>query len=329
MSSLIYVVAAIAVLVLLLALVYIFYPSLIRRMSSTAHRQPETDELTRIRHAEKAEDADKKEKALYNAWLATQRLRRLQIEACLPTAIRDGQLTLLYEPQYELAGGVLRGVEAQLIFNHPELGEMPLRDFLRVAESTNMTAQISEWTIRQACEAFTRIKARFPERVLKLTINVTGSQLESNGFEALVKDTLLATDISPNQLELALTEGSSLSSVEAAALQVEALKAIGVRLALDKFGSTRHSTHFLRTLPFDTIKLVPKHVHDIGSVKERDMTGAMIGFFKHLGYTVVAEGLETYEQLTYLKKYKCDYAQGRLFGKLLQEDELSVLFLVS
>ncbi|MFC5467534.1 putative bifunctional diguanylate cyclase/phosphodiesterase [Cohnella suwonensis] len=265
------------------------------------------------------------EAVLYNERLS-ERIRRLaQIEEHLKTAIEDDRLSIHYEPQFELSDGALRGIEAQLHWEHPEFGEVPAREFLPIAEKTKMIVRIGEWTLRQACGAYARIAAQGAPESLKLSVNVSGVQLEQSGFAALVVDVLREFGLSPDRLELELSEGSLLSSMENASKQMDELKAAGIRLALGKFGSSGSSIHFLRMFPFDTIKIDKSYIQDIGSAKEQDLTGSMIGFIKHLGYSVVAEGLETYEQLIYLKKRKCDYAQGHLFSKPLREDEIAAL----
>ena len=160
---------------------------------------------------------------------------------------------------------------------------------------------------------------------LVLSVNISGVQLMNSRFPKQVMDILKETGIPPGQLELELTESTLMSSLDVAERQLRKLKELGVRLALDDFGTGYSSLNYLRKLPFHLIKIDKSFIHDIGYATEREVAGSMIQFIKQLQYGIVAEGLETYEQLVYLKNCKCDYAQGYLFSKPIPEDQMLTL----
>jgi EAL domain-containing protein (putative c-di-GMP-specific phosphodiesterase class I) len=136
---------------------------------------------------------------------------------------------------------------------------------------------------------------------------------------------LEATGLTPGRLELELTESTLMSSLEIAERQLKKLQALGVHLALDDFGTGYSSLSYLRKLPFQIVKIDRSFVQDIGNTSHQDVTATMIQFIKQLRYRVVAEGLESYDQLAYLKKCNCDYAQGYLFSRPVPEERLSSL----
>ncbi|WP_182300969.1 putative bifunctional diguanylate cyclase/phosphodiesterase [Cohnella cholangitidis] len=249
--------------------------------------------------------------------------RRTLIEVYLRQAIQEDQLSLQYQPQYELHSGKLRGFEALLRWNHPELGNIPPNDFIPIAEEINLILPIGEWVLQQSCRMLQRI-APYPSR-LTISVNVSGAHMTDEHFPNKVKEILLETGLEAERLELELKESSLLSSIEAADCKLRQLQDLGVRLVLDDFGAGYSSIQYLRKLPFHLIKIDKSFIQGIGQSPEQEMMGSMIQFIKQLRYDVVAEGLETYEQLVYLKKYQCDYAQGYLFSKPLSEAQLPPL----
>ncbi|RED54693.1 EAL domain-containing protein [Cohnella lupini] len=259
----------------------------------------------------------------YHEKLTEQIRHRTLIEVYLRSALKENQLSLQYQPQYELQTGALRGFEALMRWNHPDLGCIPPSDFIPVAEETRLILPIGQWALRQACETLQRL-APSPS-TLTISVNISGIQLLDEQFPTQVSNALTASGLHAERLELELTESSLLDTLDIAERQLKSLQSLGVRLALDDFGRGFSSMNYLRKLPFHLIKIDKSFIHDIGNATEHEVTGSMIQFIKQMKYGIVAEGLETYEQLTYLRKLHCDFAQGYLFGKPLQDNQLSTL----
>lgn len=250
--------------------------------------------------------------------------RRELLETLLNTTTHlNEQFTLFYQPQYELNFGKLRGFEALLRWNQPDLGLILPAEFIPIAERSLAIIPLGEWVLRQACEMLQRI-APSPS-TLTLSVNISGVQLLDEQFPIQVATILKVTGVEPSRIELELTENLLVNSTHNVERQLQKLQDIGVRLVLDDFGTSYHSMKELHKLPFDLIKIDKHFIHDIGHVPEQEMTRRMIEFIKQHHYGVVAEGLETYEQLVYLKQCQCDYAQGYLFRHPMPEAKLSSL----
>ncbi|XID94666.1 EAL domain-containing protein [Paenibacillaceae bacterium WGS1546] len=251
----------------------------------------------------------------------TERIRqRSLIEAHIDNALPNGQLSLRYQPQYEIATGRLRGFEALLRWEHPELGAVEPDSFLPVAERTHAIVPIGEWAIREACRTLNQV-APVPSE-LTMSVNLSREQLLEPGFPEAVNAILSDTGVAPNRLEFELKESELSASIEAAEKPIKKLRALGVRLALDDFGFGSSSISCIRKLPIQLVKIDNGRMPDIESLSDREVNGSLIRLVKRLDYGIVAKRLETYEQLAFLKAYQCDYAQGNLLGHPLTNDQL-------
>ncbi len=262
--------------------------------------------------------------AQYHEKLTEQIRHRTLIEVYLRTALQEGQLSLHYQPQYELQTGTLRGFEALMRWNHPVLGSIPPCDFIPVAEETRLIIPMGEWALRQACETLQRLSPA-PSN-LTISVNISGIQLLDEHFPTQVSNAITGSGLLAERLELEMKESTLISSLDIAERQLKSLQKLGVRLALDDFGTDYSSmNNYLRRLPFHLIKIDKSFIQDIGNDSEQELTESMIHFIKQLRYGIVAEGLETYEQLVYMKKFRCDFGQGYLFSKPLPDDQLPSL----
>jgi EAL domain-containing protein (putative c-di-GMP-specific phosphodiesterase class I) len=252
-----------------------------------------------------------------------QHRRRARLEADLRTALQDRQLSLVFQPQYELSSGQPRGVEALLRWHHPELGDIPPSEFIAMMEQSGEIIPVGEWVLLEACRAALRL-APEPSGLL-IAVNLSPLQLMDDQFPDYVRDVLALTGINPRRLELELTETVLIQSLETVERQMNRLRGLGVRLALDDFGTGYSSLHYLRKLPFELVKIDKSFIDDLGAEDDRNMIGSLIQFMKQLQFTIVAEGLESYDQLAYLKCKQCDYAQGYLLSRPLTEDQLAQL----
>ena len=261
--------------------------------------------------------------ARYRERLSEQIIRRSSMEVHIRSAVALNQLKLLYQPRYELETGSLRGFEAWPSWNHPELGTIEANEFLSLAEETNAMPAIGEWMLRQACLAL----AHSCPRTAKLTVSVgvSGSELRNEGFPELVLRILNETGLAPERLELQLQERALEGKIDEMEQPLRRLHAIGVGLSLDGFGTASSSLAFIRGLPFRLVKLDPVFFRDGRMSRQKEISGPILKFYKELRFDVVATGLETYEQLAFLKKNRCDFAQGSLFGRPLESERLADL----
>ncbi|MFC4306543.1 EAL domain-containing protein [Cohnella boryungensis] len=254
---------------------------------------------------------------------AVAMLRQQRIQIDLRAALADNQLGLHYQPQYELNSGKLRGFEALLRWNHPELGKVMPLEVIPIAEQLGIVAQLGEWVLLQSCRTLLQV-APSPSR-LTISVNISGMQMMDESFPERLQAILRDTGISPERLELEVKEAALSGRIETAEKQLMKLRALGVRLALDDFGACSSSMLYVRKLPFQIIKIDHKAKPATQYEEQSEVWGPMIRFMKKHEYGIIAKGLETYEQLAYLKKCQCDYGQGFLLSHPLSCEELPPL----
>ncbi len=272
---------------------------------------------TAIRHAM---DKGLNQTVPYEDRLIEQFRYRTSLEKDLRFALGRNQLSLHYQPQYEIETGKLRGFEALLRWSHPDWGPISPAEFIPLAEETRLIIPIGDWVLETACQM--AMKLNLNETGATIAVNISAVQLHEPDFPDKVKAILQKNGLKPAALELELTESTMVSSFETAADQLGRLKACGVRLALDDFGVGYSSLSYLRRLPFDVIKMDRSFIEDIGRSRDDRMTKSIIDWIRELRYGIVAEGLESYDQLYWLKQWKCDIAQGYLFSKPMKEEDL-------
>ena len=209
--------------------------------------------------------------------------------------------------------------EALLRWQHPLRGLLPPGSFIELAEETGLIVPIGTWVFREAC----RVAARHSVAV---SVNVSPVQFCSEDFVGAIRNALAAADLPASQLELELTEGILLENTERATRILAELKALGIRLAMDDFGTGYSSLGYLRSFPFDTIKIDRQFVRDLGvSGDARAIVQTVVGLGRALGMSVAAEGVETPEQLMLLRADHCEEIQGFLTGRPCPEEELDGL----
>ncbi|WP_276357989.1 putative bifunctional diguanylate cyclase/phosphodiesterase [Cohnella caldifontis] len=272
---------------------------------------------TALRHAM---DSGSDQTVPYESRLAEQLRYRTSLEKDLGLALERGQFQLHYQPQYELDSGKLRGFEALIRWHHPDWGLVSPAEFIPMAENSRQIIAIGEWVLRTACRM--AIRLRLNDASVTMAVNVSTVQLLEPDFPDKVFAILEESGLNSDLLELELTESTMVQSFERAAEQMRRLKERNIRLALDDFGVGYSSLSYLRRLPFDLIKIDRSFIEDIGRSRDDRMTKSIIDWVRELRYGIVAEGLESYDQLYWLKKWKCDIAQGYLFSKPLSEEDL-------
>ena len=240
---------------------------------------------------------------------ASVRDRRL-LEHDLRNAIARGEFSLVYQPQKEIKTGEIIGFEALLRWKHPKRGDVSPTEFIPIAEDTGVILQIGEWVLRAACrEAATWTKP------LTMAVNVSAVQVHDADFAHTVHEILYETGLTPQRLELEITETALVRDLHRALATLRRVKVLGVRIAMDDFGTGYSSLSNLRAFPFDKIKIDSSFIR---SVNVNDQAAAIVrsvlGLGRALGLPVLAEGVETAAELEFLKSEFCNEVQGFLVG---------------
>ncbi|NGM51657.1 EAL domain-containing protein [Caulobacter sp. 602-2] len=237
----------------------------------------------------------------------------------LRQAITDEELVVFYQPLARAADGEVCGFEALVRWKHPVRGMVPPLEFIPVAEENGLITQLGEWVLRRACA-----DAASWDRPLRIAVNLSPLQLNQPNLPTLVHEVLIATGLSPSRLELEITESALFKDYQRALDNLRRLKALGVRIAMDDFGTGFSSLSTLQSFPFDKIKIDKSfveniHRHDRATVIVR----AVLGLGRSLEIPVVAEGVETQEQIDFLRGESCAELQGYAIGRPGPIDSLS------
>ncbi|MCH7662257.1 MAG: EAL domain-containing protein [Chloroflexi bacterium] len=251
----------------------------------------------------------------------------LQLEIELRRALENKEFELHYEPIVSVGNRKVTGLEAFIRWQHPERGLVLPDQFIKHAEEIGIIGDIDEWVLRTACNQFHAWQdlALPPPRI---AINLSSHQIRRKNLKSQVEEIIKAAGLSPSWIELELLETVLLDDIDEAVAAIQELKSVGVRLSLDDFGAVYSSLSQLRHLPIDILRidrtLIAEVVNDRSSAA---IVSAIISLAKSLDLKVVAEGVETEEQLEFLRQKDCDEAQGYLFGHPLPVDQITELLL--
>lgn len=252
-------------------------------------------------------------------------LRAMQIEGALWRAVQHDELTLHYQPQVDLSSGAVCGAEALLRWHSPELGNVSPGEFIPVAERSGLIGAIGEWVLQAACEQIAAWqRAGLP--MVRIAVNLSAAQLQRPDLAQHVQAVLLQTGASPALLGIEITESMVMQDVGSASATLRALKAIGVEISLDDFGTGFSSMSALAQLPVDVVKIDRSLVNDV-SAKAQDVsiTRAIVQMTHALRMRSLAEGVETEGQLALLVAAGCDEFQGFWFSRPLPGDAFEAL----
>jgi diguanylate cyclase (GGDEF)-like protein len=286
------------------------------------------DAETLIRSAEAATHSARRqglsEYQFYAASMNEKAAERLRLEADLRRAIDRGEFEVHYQPQIDLANRRLTGVEALIRWRHPELGLVAPTQFISLLEETGLILPVGEWVLRQACS---QKKAWRDEglAVARMSVNLSSRQLNDPSLVATVRRILGETELKPADLELEITEGM-IEDADQALKILHGLSAMGVTLAIDDFGMGYSSLAHLKRFPIDTLKIDRTFVRDVTTDSDdAAIAKAIIAMAHSLKLKVIAEGVETREQLAFLKGEECDEFQGFLYSKAIPGRDLAQL----
>lgn len=258
---------------------------------------------------------------LYSAEMSYHYIEQVTLQANLRQALQRDEFRVYYQPQVNLMTGRVVGVEALIRWEHPERGLVPPGEFISLAEETNLIGPMSEWVLATACA---HVKAWQDKGLadLRLAVNLSGRQLTGEDLREKVVQTLRTTGLAPINLELELTESVLLGDMGAAISTLSELRALGIHVAIDDFGTGYSSLSQLRHLPFDTLKVDRTFVKNVGEKSETSaITAAIIQMAHTLNLAVIAEGVETVEELDFLRHHNCDEIQGYLVSRPVPGDE--------
>lgn len=244
---------------------------------------------------------------------------RMSIEKLLRGALKNQEFLLHYQPQVDLASGQITGFEALLRWESQELGMMPPYSFIKIAEDCRMIIPIGEWVLQTAC-AFIGKVHRLGYGNCRIAVNISVRQLVQEDFVPMVMRILDRERLAPEFLELEITESIFMESFESIVAKLEILRYRGVHIALDDFGTGYSSLSYLKLLPITVLKMDKVFIDSIPDVSQnRALTDTIIALGHQLNLEVVAEGIETEQQLTYLKEAGCDKVQGYFFSRPVGE----------
>ena len=259
----------------------------------------------------------------YAREMNAQAAEMLRLDNSMPMGLSNGDFYLHYQPQLDLKNDTVIAVEALLRWRHPELGMIPPDRFIPLAEDSGFIIKLGEWVLRTACMQCAEWQ-KSGTAPLRIAVNVSGRQFSEPDFVDMVAAALTDSGLSPGLLELELTESLLISNEQQALQKLQLLKNMGIYLAIDDFGTGYSSLAYLKHFPLDRLKIDKSFINDILSdPDDAAITEAIIAMGHSLKLKVIAEGVETREQLVFLEDRGCDEMQGYFLSKPLSEHDLN------
>lgn len=249
----------------------------------------------------------------------------LDLEADLRHALKRNELQVYYQPQVSLKTGKVVGAEALVRWLHPKRGSVSPGIFIPIAEETGVIESIGEWVLRTACQQY-KTWQESGLFLMKIAVNLSGRQFNQKDLTLWLDRILQEIGFDSKSLELELTESILVENPAVSVLKLRGIKALGVKIAIDDFGTGYSSFSYLQQFPFDVLKIDQCFVASIDrNSKNAEITKAIISLAHHLNLMVVAEGVETQEEFSFLQQHNCDEMQGFLFSRPIQASEFENL----
>ena len=284
-----------------------------------------TDAETLLRNADAAMYQAKEEGRnciqFYSNTLNDRATARFVLETELRKALEQEALQVYYQPQIDLRSGCVVAMEALIRWKHPQRGFIPPSDFIPIAEETGLIGIIGEWVMQTACA---QVKSWQIEQKgqIRIAVNISSRQFYDDSLDSVVSQILTTTGLESKYLELELTESMVMKDPKITTSSLSVLKEMGVSIAIDDFGIGYSSLAYLKKYPIDVLKIDRSFIRDIATdPDDAAIVGAIIAMAKSLGMHVIGEGIETHQQLEFLKQNGCDIVQGYLLGKPAPADE--------
>ncbi len=261
----------------------------------------------------------------YSKDIRAQSLERLRLETNLRRALERNEFSLNYQPKLDFKTGEISGVEALLRWQNAELGSVSPAQFIPLAEETGLIVAIGRWVLRTAC-AQNMAWQRLGLRPLRMAVNISARQFADPNFLNDIAEAAEEANMALRFLELELTEGMVMQNADRASQTLEAIQGMGVRIAIDDFGTGYSSLAQIKRFPIDTLKIDRSFIRELPTdAEDKAITEAIIAMGKSLGLTVVAEGVETEAQATFLRTHGCDEMQGYYFSKPILPEQFGEL----
>lgn len=276
----------------------------------------------------RAKESGRNNFAVWSQEMNESSKQRLMLETHLHSAITNNELRLVYQPKVELATGNIIGVEALIRWHHPKLGVISPTVFIHLAEETGLINQIGEWVLMTACDQ-ARIWHDNGFTNITMAVNLSSRQFQQQKIADVISSALRHTGLAPNKLELELTESVAMSGDDSTLITLNELRSMGVQCSIDDFGTGYSNLSYLTRFPIDSLKIDKSFIEQIDkSGGDAAIVVAIIAMAHGLGLNVIAEGVETPEQATFLAKHDCDELQGFLFSKPLTPAEFEALLIL-
>lgn len=273
----------------------------------------------------RAKDRGRNNYQLYTPAMNVKIMERLKMENNLRRALKQGELTVFYQPQVNTKTGRITGVEALVRWNHPDRGLFFPSEFIPLAEDTGLIVPLGEWVMRAACA---QNKAWQDEGLcpIRVTVNISARHFAQQNLVETIAHVLELTGLDPNWLELEITESALMKDVDFAIKTLYELKNMGVRISIDDFGTGYSSLNYLKRFPIHTLKIDRSFVRDImGKLEDAAIVSTIIVLAQNLNLKVIAEGVETEQQLNFLKQRQCYDMQGYYFSRPIPAEDFKIL----
>lgn len=258
---------------------------------------------------------------LFNKKMNEEKSDRVYIQNTIRDAIDNERFSLHYQPEIDVKTGRIVGFEALIRWIDKDYGYIQPEKFIRIAEEMGLIISIGNWVIKKACIFSKRINENSNSKCV-VSVNVSTVQLIQDDFIDTVKGIIKEVDVNPSYLGIEITETSMMESFQTNAYKIKQLKKLGIKTSLDDFGTGYSSLNYLRQLPINTLKIDKSFIDDLATdIYGTNLTEGIIMIAHKIGLSVVAEGVETYEQIEQLKKCQCDIIQGYYISKPLTEDK--------
>ena len=252
-------------------------------------------------------------------------LEKLKLESDLRHAMERNELALHYQPKIELFSGKIIGMEGLLRWKHPTLGMIPPVEFIPIAEETGLIHKLGEWVLETACSKLREWEST-DHKNISIAINLSAVQFKQKDLLGRIREVLVKTGANPKLLELEITESTIMEDLDSAAAIMRELHKEGIRISIDDFGTGYSSLNHLKRFPISTVKIDRSFVRDLTTdPDDAAIVGAIISMAHGMSLRIIAEGVETEQQLEYLRRLRCDEVQGFLYSRALPEDEIEEL----
>ncbi|WP_101757063.1 EAL domain-containing protein [Oceanicoccus sp. KOV_DT_Chl] len=272
----------------------------------------------------RAKDHGRNNYQFFTTQMNTDLMDHLQLIKDLRLAVDNNEFSLAFQPQLNLKNGTLTGFEALIRWQHPQRGPVSPVEFIPAAEETGLIIPLGRWVITAACA---QLRSMIEQELINIntvmTVNLSIQQFQDEGLVKFIDSQLKQFKLAPQQFEVELTETVLMENLDQALLTLEAIKQLGILISIDDFGTGYSSLGYLKRLPVNIVKVDRSFVMDIPHDKDdMEITAAVIAMAHNLNYEVVAEGVETEEQLQFLESCGCDYGQGYYFSRPLPAKEI-------